>query len=73
MLSKGLLSPAGSVDRLFVLIELCLGIAAAGLVWGLDGTWRPWLERIPVLSWLAGADRAEPERAPVEPEYAPTT
>jgi thiosulfate dehydrogenase (quinone) large subunit len=73
MLSKGLLSPAGSVDRLFVLIELCLAIGAAGLVWGLDGTWRPWLDRIPLVSWLAGVDRPEPEPAPVEARYAPTS
>jgi thiosulfate dehydrogenase [quinone] large subunit len=57
MLMKGLASSAGSVDRLFVLIELVMVAAAAGLVWGLDGALGAWLARIPVVSWLSGVDR----------------
>lgn len=57
MLMKGLANSGGSVDRLFVLIELMMIVAAAGLVWGLDGALAPWLARIPAIGWLAGVDR----------------
>ena len=37
MLMKGLSNNAGSNDRMFVVCELVFFLAAAGLVWGLDG------------------------------------
>jgi thiosulfate dehydrogenase [quinone] large subunit len=58
MLMKGLANSAGGVDRLFVLIELVMVVAAAGLVWGLDGTLGARLARIPVVSWLSGVAHA---------------
>jgi uncharacterized membrane protein YphA (DoxX/SURF4 family) len=59
MLMKGLLSNSGSSDRLFFLAELVFVLAAAGLVWGLDGALRRSLAGVPVLGWLAGASREE--------------
>jgi uncharacterized membrane protein YphA (DoxX/SURF4 family) len=61
MLMKGLVSPAGSIDRLFFLAELVFLATAAGLIWGLDRFLRPWLGRLPVVRWLAGL--AGPEEA----------
>jgi uncharacterized membrane protein YphA (DoxX/SURF4 family) len=70
MLMKGLASSGGSVDRLFVLTELMLIVAAAGMVWGLDGALRSWLARVPVIAWLAGVDRAIPRGRGHRPGYA---
>jgi uncharacterized membrane protein YphA (DoxX/SURF4 family) len=69
MLMKGLLNGGGSVDRLFVLIELMLVVSAAGLVWGLDGAWSSAFARIPVVAWLAGVEREGPARQPVQPGF----
>jgi len=70
MLMKGLASSGGSVDRLFVLVELMLIVAAAGMVWGLDGALQSWLARVPVVAWLAGVDRAPPGERAARPRYA---
>jgi uncharacterized membrane protein YphA (DoxX/SURF4 family) len=51
---KGLPSNGGSIDRLFGLAEIVFLIAAAGLVWGLDGKLRDVLSGNPVTRWLAG-------------------
>jgi uncharacterized membrane protein YphA (DoxX/SURF4 family) len=48
MAMKGLANSAGSVDRLFVLGELVMLVAAAGLVLGLDGV--VWGRLAPALS-----------------------
>jgi hypothetical protein len=56
MLMKGLASNGGSIDRLFVLSDLVFLLAAAGLVWGLDGAWRRQLGANPVTRWLAGLE-----------------
>ena len=69
MLEKGLASSAGSVDRLFVLIELVMILSAAGQVWGLDGAWRSWFQRVPVIGWFAGADAEVADRQ-LRPRYA---
>jgi len=63
MLTKGLPSLGGSVDRLFFLTCLAFLLGSAGLVWGLDGMLRGTIGRIPVLGWLAGA-RGRPAAAP---------
>jgi len=70
MLAKGLLNDAGSNDRLFFVACLTLGIASAGLVWGLDGVLRTTLETNPLTRWLAGIpkpSRVQPTAAPVRP------
>jgi thiosulfate dehydrogenase (quinone) large subunit len=70
MLMKGLANSGGSVDRLFVLIELMMIVAAAGLVWGLDGALGRWLARNPIIGWLAGADRRSADGGRIRPRYA---
>lgn len=63
MLMKGLASNGGSVDRLFVLADLAFILAAAGLVWGLDGRLREQLRGNALTRWLSGqGDRAAVER-----------
>lgn len=57
MLMKGLASNGGSVDRLFVLSELAFLLAAAGLVWGLDGVLREPLRGNALTRWLSGTGR----------------
>jgi uncharacterized membrane protein YphA (DoxX/SURF4 family) len=69
MLMKGLANSAGSVDRLFVLTELVMIVAAAGQVWGLDGALAPRLARIPAIGWLSGADRASANGRRLRPGY----
>ena len=54
MLAKGLPSFEGSQDRLFFASCFVFGVSAAGLVWGLDGALRPFMESNPALRWLAG-------------------
>jgi len=54
MLMKGLASNGGSIDRLFFLAEIIFLLAAAGLVWGLDGQLRQQLSGNAVTRWLAG-------------------
>jgi uncharacterized membrane protein YphA (DoxX/SURF4 family) len=54
---KGLPSNGGSVDRLFLAGEIVFLLAAAGLVWGLDGVLRDKLSGNPVTRWLAGLNR----------------
>ncbi|MDQ3811363.1 MAG: DoxX family membrane protein [Chloroflexota bacterium] len=60
MFMKGLANNAGSIDRLFVAAELAFALAAAGLVWGLDGYLARSLPRARVVRWLAGPQRREP-------------
>jgi uncharacterized membrane protein YphA (DoxX/SURF4 family) len=66
---KGLPANGGSVDRLFLAGEIVFLLAAAGLVWGLDGALRDKLAGNPVTRWLAGLNgravaEAPPERVP---------
>lgn len=56
MLCRGLTQGSGSVDRLFLAGEVVFLVAAAGLVWGLDGVLRDATGKIPVLGWLTGGD-----------------
>ena len=51
MLMKGLTSNGGSIDRLFAFSDLLFLLAAAGLVWGLDGALRSSLAGNPVTRW----------------------
>jgi uncharacterized membrane protein YphA (DoxX/SURF4 family) len=71
MLTKGLLNDAGSSDRLFFVACLTFAVAAAGLVWGLDGALRPILETNPITRWLAGLPTPSPVRRLDLPERAP--
>src|SRR5262249_15633104 len=64
MLMKGLPVAGGSIDRLFVLADVVFILAAAGLVWGLDGLWRGPLGANPITRWLAGIPAAEAEEVP---------
>jgi hypothetical protein len=66
MLMRAPLSNGGSIDRLFFLAELIFLLAAAGLVWGLDGQLRQALSGNPVTRWLAGLNRPAPEDRPVK-------
>jgi uncharacterized membrane protein YphA (DoxX/SURF4 family) len=66
---KGLPSNGGSIDRLFLAGEIVFLLAAAGLIWGLDGALRQQLAGNPVTRWLAGlsgpsATEEAPTRAP---------
>jgi uncharacterized membrane protein YphA (DoxX/SURF4 family) len=63
---KGLMANGGSIDRLFAFCDLMFLLAAAGLVWGLDGTLRRSLAGNPVTRWLAGLNRPAVEEAPPE-------
>ena len=54
MFAKGLPSNGGSIDRLFLAGEIVFLLAAAGLIWGLDGALRQQLAVNPVTRWLAG-------------------
>ncbi len=65
MFMKGLPSNSGSIDRLFILAELVFLLAAAGLVWGLDGKLRQQLAGNPAIRWLSGlSGSVEPTRQP---------
>lgn len=69
MLLRGFTNPSGTLDKVFVVIEIVLIVAAAGRVWGLDRLVADRLARIPLAAWLAGAqpDEASMEAArPVE-------
>jgi thiosulfate dehydrogenase [quinone] large subunit len=66
MLMKGVLlqpqaylNPLTYSDRLYFLASLTFFLAAAGLVWGLDGALRPVWARIPIVRWLAGIEGIE--------------
>ncbi len=54
MLMRAPLANGGSIDRLFFLAEIVFLLAAAGLVWGLDGKLRQQLSGNAVTRWLAG-------------------
>jgi uncharacterized membrane protein YphA (DoxX/SURF4 family) len=56
MFSKGLASNGGSIDRLFAFADLVFLLAAAGLVWGLDGKLREQLRGNALTRWLSGND-----------------
>jgi uncharacterized membrane protein YphA (DoxX/SURF4 family) len=60
-------------DRLYFAGALASLLAAAGLVWGLDGALRPWLARIPVVRWLAGAGGPVPVTPVLVPAVSPAT
>jgi len=66
---KGLPSNGGSIDRLFLAGEIVFLLAAAGLVWGLDGALREQLAGNPVTRWLAGL--SGPPTADAPPTRAP--
>ena len=61
---KGLPSNGGSIDRLFLASEIVFLLAAAGLVWGLDGALRDKLGGNPVTRWLAGLSGPPPAEEP---------
>lgn len=61
MLMKGLANNAGSNDRMFVVLELAFLLAAAGLVWGLDGYLARAAGGNSLARWLAGSS-PPPER-----------
>jgi uncharacterized membrane protein YphA (DoxX/SURF4 family) len=65
MLAKGLMSNGGSIDRLFFFAEIVFLVAAAGLVWGLDGRLRQQLSGNTVTRWLAGLDSPPAEDVPI--------
>ena len=64
MLMKGLANNAGSNDRMFVVCELVFLVAAAGLVWGLDGYLARAAAGHTLLRWVAGSSGpvAQPTR-----------
>jgi uncharacterized membrane protein YphA (DoxX/SURF4 family) len=64
MFMKGLPSNGGSIDRLFLAAEIVFLLAAAGLIWGLDGALRQQLAGNPVTRWLAGLSGPPPAEAP---------
>jgi len=66
---KGLTSNGGSSDRLFVAAEVIFLLAAAGLIWGLDGALRRQLAGNPLTQWLAGLNR--PSTAEESPARVP--
>ena len=55
MLMKGLANNSGSNDRQFFVCELAFFLAAAGLVWGLDGYLARAAPGNPIARWLAGS------------------
>ena len=61
---KGLPANGGSIDRLFLAGEIVFLLAAAGLVWGLDGALRDKLVGNPVTRWLAGLGGPSPAEEP---------
>jgi len=61
---KGLPANGGSIDRLFLAGEIVFLLAAAGLVWGLDGALRDKLAGNPVTRWLAGLGGPPPVEEP---------
>ena len=64
---KGLPSNGGSIDRLFLAGEIVFLLAAAGLIWGLDGALRQQLAGNPVTRWLAGLGGPPPaEEVPTQ-------
>ena len=64
MLMKGLASNGGSIDRLFDICLLMVLLAAAGLVWGLDGVWRRQFAEHAITRWLSGAEAPAVEEQP---------
>jgi hypothetical protein len=54
MLMKGLANNAGSADRLFLMAAIAFFLAAASLVWGLDGRLHGLFATNPVTHWVAG-------------------
>lgn len=64
-LMKGLIAHGAWVDRLFVLSLAVLLLAAAGLVWGLDGRLRSSLSGNGVTRWLAGLNGSASDGEPV--------
>jgi uncharacterized membrane protein YphA (DoxX/SURF4 family) len=60
-------------DRLYFVASVAFLLVGAGRAWGLDGALRPWLERVPLVRWLAGIDHpfsgaaASADRAVPEP------
>jgi uncharacterized membrane protein YphA (DoxX/SURF4 family) len=55
MLMKGLANNTGSNDRQFFVCEIVFFLAAAGLVWGLDGYLARAAPGNPLARWLAGS------------------
>ena len=54
MLMKGLANPAGSGDRLYLLLSLVCIFTATGLAWGLDAQLRDVFVTNPLTRWAAG-------------------
>ncbi|MCC7105682.1 MAG: DoxX family membrane protein [Chloroflexi bacterium] len=59
MLLKGMASNGGSIDRLFLISDLVFLLAAAGMVWGLDGLLQRSLGSNTLARWLSGPGRGE--------------
>jgi uncharacterized membrane protein YphA (DoxX/SURF4 family) len=57
MLLKGLTSPSGTIDRLFLLAALLFLVTAAGSTWGMDGRFCTAFSRLPVVRWFAGSPK----------------
>lgn len=71
MFMKGMPNYGGSMDRFMILVQVLLIVGSAGLVWGLDGKLATQLGHLPVIGWLAGANReVPPERERRVPSYA---
>jgi uncharacterized membrane protein YphA (DoxX/SURF4 family) len=67
MLMKGLANNAGSNDRQFVVCEITLLLAAAGLVWGLDGYLARAAAGNTIVQWLTGGTDSTKTPLEVEP------
>ena len=71
MTAKGFLNSEGSNDRLYFVALFAFAIAAAGLVWGMDGALRDKFERNAITRWLAGIPAPSKRRLEVLPEPRP--
>lgn len=70
MLMKGFVNMSANSDRLFILAGIAFGLAAAGLVWGLDGRFRHLFASNPLTRLLSGIPRLRSYYEPA-PGYTP--
>jgi len=66
-LAKGFMTPEATDDRIFVLACVSMGLAAAGLVWGMDGALWDKLGNSPLFRALAGVPPRAVRLAGVRP------